>query len=335
MCLSEPLPPENYTNRILDVIRNTVEPTEGDETDIYATALTGQPLDNDYIAAMTFYARLVGNSLNDIDHDLAGTFVEDDGQVPAESEYEEIFASFVARRADREFTAPTRKVQDFVRHWLDSVRHTPDPSFEVGEPPNMMPDFPKLIRKHLPLKLDFDSWIGKIAFGKLWQKQAIRSGNLLMWETWMGTSDAHEGPGRPANVFFMKHYKTFLGVGGEGRPVWRQNKWGVPHSTGSKEAFRQDEVTELIRETENSLISLSIQIANWLAYWIISEHAHDSMHSRENRGLTGGDVVMAVVEILGDEWFDLPFDDDGKLKDWKLMRSLPMSEEEYFHILDE
>lgn len=157
----------------------------------------------------------------------------------------------------------------------------------------------------------------------------------MMWETWMGTSANPGGAGRPSNVFFTKHYKTFLGVGGEGRPVWRQNKWGVPHPTGAKEAFKQDEVAELIRETEDSLISLSIQIANWLAFWIISKHAHDLMHNRQRRGLTGGDVVMAVVEILGNEWFELPFDDDGKLKEWKLMRLLPMSEDECFHILDE
>lgn len=89
-----------------------------------------------------------------------------------------------------------------------------------------------------------------------------------------------------------------------------------------------------INAAENSLISLSIQIANWLALWLIDDYAHDLMHERGRRDLTGADVVMAVVEILGDEWFELPFDDEGKLKKWKLMRSLPISEEEYFHILD-
>jgi hypothetical protein len=44
--------------------------------------------------------------------------------------------------------------------------------------------------------------------------------------------------------------------------------------------------------------------------------------------LTGANIVEAVVEILGDEWFQLPFDTEGKLKKWKFQRTLCLQQEQ-------
>lgn len=333
MCLSEPLPPASYAQRVIDNIRDGNEPSEdpAEHADIQAFALTNQPLDNDHLAAATREVGRIDHALTE--NELRSILIDDSRQVPVVFAYDEIFTSFMARRANRPFVVPTHRVRDFARKWLESLEKTPDLVHEVGEPPNMKPDFPELVRKHLPAKLDFESWIGKMAFEKLSERQPILSGNLMYWETWMGTSLA-DMDGRVSSVFFLKHYQTFLGVGGEGRPVWRQNQWGVPRPVGAAEAIRHMQITTWIKAAEKSLISLSIQIANWLALWLIDDHAHDLAHERGRRDLTGADVVMAVVEILGDEWFELLFDDEGKLKKWKLMRSLPIDEEDYFHILD-
>jgi hypothetical protein len=39
-----------------------------------------------------------------------------------------------------------------------------------------------------------------------------------------------------------------------------------------------------------------------------------------------------VIEILGDEWFELPFDHEGKLESWKNKRDFYMTEEQFDHI---
>lgn len=215
MCLSELLPPASYAQRVIDNIRDGNEPSEdpAEHADIHASALTNQPLDNDYLATATREVGRIDHALTE--HELRSILIDDSRQVPVDFANDEIFTSFMARRANRPFVAPTRKVRDFARKWLESLEKTPDHLHEVGEPLNMKPDFPELVRKHLPAKLDFESWIGKMAFEKLSERQPVMSGNLMFWETWMGTSLA-EVNGRPSNVFFLKHYKTFLGTGGVG-----------------------------------------------------------------------------------------------------------------------
>lgn len=86
---------------------------------------------------------------------------------------------------------------------------------------------------------------------------------------------------------------------------------------------------------ERSLVSLSAQIANWLAWCIFKDHAEPMANMRCKAALTSGDIIQAVVEILGDAWFELPFDDDSLLKQWKFDRVLPCSLREYLNVVSD
>ena len=86
---------------------------------------------------------------------------------------------------------------------------------------------------------------------------------------------------------------------------------------------------------ERSLISLSAQIANWLAWCIFKGHAEPMANMRGKAALTSGDIIQAVVEILGDAWSELPFDDNSLLKQWKFDRIIPCSLREYLNVVDD
>jgi hypothetical protein len=84
-----------------------------------------------------------------------------------------------------------------------------------------------------------------------------------------------------------------------------------------------------VARTEEPLVRLSIQIANWLGSFIAAHRAQAQLNAR----WTGADVVEAVVEILGDEWFELPVDTAGKLQEWKYQRTLCLPQEQYNSIV--
>lgn len=120
-----------------------------------------------------------------------------------------------------------------------------------------------------------------------------------------------------------------MGTGGDGRLVWREDASGV-------HANIRPEIPALIEEAERSLVTLSIQIANWLAWCIFKYHADPMARIRDKTALTSGDIIRAVVEILGDAWFELPFDDDGGLlKQWKFERAFPWDLQEYLNVVDD
>jgi hypothetical protein len=178
-----------------------------------------------------------------------------------------------------------------------------------------------IVRDHLPKKLDFDSWIGQIARQKVEMEEGatLSPGHLGMWEPWMSQSM----PGRP------KKYIPFLGTGGNGGLVWVYNQWGVPTGKSPGETARHREIERLMARTEEPLVRLSIQIANWLGSFIAAHRAQAQLNAR----WTGADVVEAVVEILGDEWFELPVDTAGKLQEWKYQRTLCLPQEQYNSIV--
>jgi hypothetical protein len=58
-------------------------------------------------------------------------------------------------------------------------------------------------------------------------------------------------------------------------------------------------------------------------------HLDDGVYREK---LAPEDIASAVIEILGDEWFELPFDHEGKLESWKNKRDFYMTEEQFDHI---
>lgn len=110
----------------------------------------------------------------------------------------------------------------------------------------------------------------------------------------------------------------------------------MPKPTSPEEVEKHRVIKEKLLRAEDNLVCLSIRIANWLAYWLVDKYAYNMMHSgrrAEEDRLTEVDIARAVVEILGDEWFELPFDDDGKLKWWKHKRDIRITEADFIHLI--
>jgi hypothetical protein len=155
--------------------------------------------------------------------------------------------------------------------------------------------------------------------------EAFSTGELIFWQHWMGPGFVTEERKR---VALLNKSMPFVGVGGKDRLVWREDAFGVVIS------MRRD-IEKLIGKAEQGLVHLSIQIANWLAWCIFKHHVKPMALMRNTAALTSGDIIQAVVEILGDAWFELPFDDDGHLKAWKYQRAFPWDLEDYLFFIND
>jgi hypothetical protein len=73
------------------------------------------------------------------------------------------------------------------------------------------------------------------------------------------------------------------------------------------EEDEDEEVTDAIFALEETLIQLSMAVANYLATWIAINIARPLVVQTRMRGLRIEHIGDAVVEISGEEWLDLPF----------------------------
>lgn len=335
MCNDVKLPPIDYAERIrdnLNLINNPNADIDSEHTDIQAAALNDLPLNNDFLADETYEVGRLVNGINQDEngHTLSGFLVDRGNRNLDQFEYGEIF-SYVERRADRPIQEPTEDHRKMMAQWLDGVQNLRDLHNEIGDHTSIIglltKHFIPMVRNHLPKKLDFKSWVGEIAKQKL-EKEGYADmvpGELVFWEPRMGTATAELKEGI--------HAIRFIGTGGEGRLVWRYYRYGVPMYHGAREIMRRRKIAQMIATTEENLIRLSIQVANWLAWFIVVYHAQPLGAQRRRRALNGADLIDAVVEILGHEWFELPFDTEGKLKEWKLKRTICMDPGNYLAIM--
>jgi hypothetical protein len=323
MCMSQQLPCVDMKKRLLRNI-NAVDNAGTDvpdDADVLDAALNDTPLDGDFLRHESRH-------------------LKDDSAAPPSpwAPYEQIFTAStgIARREDRPTTNPTPSVHGFVMMWYMWVGISQDQEHELGVKPNNFSRFFKpFIREHLPTKLDLNSWVGEEVMNNILKHGRVKDGLVYQWRPWMGTNeDRSTLP--PAGFEFLDQYVSFLGTPGEGRLVWRQDQWGVPKPTSPEEVEKQRVIKGKLRRAEDTLVRFSIRIANWLAYWLVADYADNMMRSgrrAEEDRLTEVDVARAVVEILGDEWFELPFDCEGKLKSWKHTRDIHMTEATFIHII--
>lgn len=314
MCISVPLPRVDFKERMLRGINVVNNPS-----DVVEAALNDTPLDGDFLRREAHRVKRVK-------------------ELGPLGSYEEIFttARGIARQEDRLSTPPPLDVHVFVNRWFQSVKTVPDPEHEIGDPPKGISwHFEDLVRDHLPTKLDLESWVGEMVFEKLSNDRSTRLGTFYQWSPWMGTKEAQTTP-PPAGFEFFDKYFGFVGTAGEGRLVWRKDQWGVPKNTDIAHRRFNKKIEGKIRIAEDALVCLSVRIANYLAHWLVNKYAQETMHLRDGvrrERLTSTNIAEAVIEILGDEWFELPFDVEGKLKSWKHKREWGMSEGHFLHII--
>lgn len=67
---------------------------------------------------------------------------------------------------------------------------------------------------------------------------------------------------------------------------------------------------------EGALISLSCRIAGFVLKSVVLQYALPEYRRQRRPVLNRRQIGQAVKEILGEEWFDLEFDSDCRLRDW-------------------
>lgn len=311
MCDNKPLPPANYIDRVIANLE-----VANEDTDIEAAALV------------------------------------DDGTRPViQYEYDEIFSAYMPRRADRRSHYGTGAHQDLIAQWLANIQirrkvqllEEMDLYYELGDPllisdPKRGKCFTSMVRSCLPAKLDFSSWIGEVAKQKLMETypNSLGFGELLLWEPYMVPCGETEE--ERAMLAAQNLSMPVVGAAGSGRLVWKRMKPTNPRNMFEEEYSlhlkKRGKIEKALARTEQSLVRLSVQISNWLGWCIWRHHVLPMAQMRERRSVHSSDIIRAVVEILGDEWFELPFDEEGALKQWKLMRSFPVTMEDFLYPID-
>lgn len=338
MCNNKSLPPVGYAQKLLDSLAMVNNPNAGlaSDSDVEAAARNNLPVDNDFLARETREVGEISYAINV--QQTSGVLVGRGVKHSMEFEYDEIFKAFMPRRADRPSQEPTEPHRDFIKQRLSNIDSRKcdrklaleDMLNELGDLefiPQSSMCFTSMIRDYLPAKLDFSSWIGEMVKQKLLEDEvrAFNVGELITWQPSMGPGFAIQVQRERVQ---LNKGLPFMGRGGDGRPVWREDASGVHANT-------RPEIPALIEEAERSLVTLSIQIANWLGWCMFKDHAEPMARISARTALTSGDIIQAIVEILGDAWFELPFDDDGLLKQWEFERAFPWKVEEYLNVVDD
>lgn len=309
MCREKTVVPKKYVKRVMQFLEDVNDPAEDlpSDANIEAAARGEIPLDGDLLRQQTRRALRRGQALNV----ALSAQDESENSVLSQQEYERIF-EFMPRRSNRPVVAPPAHVQEMVREWYCEVQEVEDRSYELGDVDDRpyAPHIVAFFRKHLPEKLDINSWIGKnVVYERLKRELWGDADGLQPWRQGMESTASHT-------------HLPYLGTGGEGRWVWTHDDLGVPVPEDDDDKEIHADISDLIATAEKNLVRLAIQIANWLASWLVEEYVHVQVHRQDRRTLSGPDIVRAVVEIFGDEWFELPFDDGRKLKKWKMRRSI-------------
>jgi hypothetical protein len=333
MCNNVSLPPVGYAEQLIHNLRTVNDPGEdvSADVDIETAAMNDLPIDNNFIAFQEEEIGEIAHRMNA--HGFSGVLVDYDFRNLVRYEYDEIFSGYMPRRPDRDSRQPAEPHRALIKQWLDDVHSRDvreDAIAELGDPdsvPDQASYFSSMIRHCLPARLDYSSWVGGLAKQKLLEdnSEAFSTGELTFWQQWMGPGFVTE---ERKIVAMQSGIMPFVGEGGKDRLVWREDPFG------SFTSMRPD-IEILIAETEQGLVRLSIQIANWLAWSICKHHVMPMARMRRQAALTSGDIIQAVVEILGDAWFELPFDDDDKLKAWKFNRVFPWDLEDYLLIVND
>ncbi len=165
----------------------------------------------------------------------------------------------------------------------------------------------------MPAKLTIDTWICE----RLSHRIAVCLGadsnkHFCAWEPHFGdgammTSTSAHGE--------RKMFRPFIGPAEPGRLIWRRPQ-GFNHDFLTKFHDVEAAVCRRLRQVEMTLVALARRIARHIAVLIVYEYLEPE-HEYTGRALmTRVQLDSAVREILGEEWFHMPFDLDGTLRDW-------------------
>jgi hypothetical protein len=313
MCLYQPIPPVNRIERIKEMLK-AAEETSEEGQDIFALnervlGSNDQIVENmNYIITNVDVATLQEDLLNQGRIRVPYTLPSD---------YEDIFnLPGFSRRSERPVNTNDPNVVSIdavllVEDWAEMCLNDPDTDFDEILPSDITA-FESLMEHGMPARLSLDSWIAKILLNVMAEVLpfGMYGDGLKTWQPEMGTRQVALSKDRHGAKLDGKVH--FIGTANPGRLVW------IPKLKDRRMLPRGQRfvmaVQVMIRQAETALVALARRIANYIARSIVYQHAAPKAEERGYNILTTKEVAGAVREILGEEWFDLPFDIDGEFR---------------------
>jgi hypothetical protein len=127
MCNNIRPPPVGYPEKVMGNLHAIDNPNVNvdSDADVDTAALHNLPLNGDFLAHETLEVRRLGRMINQ--QNDPGALIDRGIRHLVSFGYDEIFSSFMARRADRTSRYPTfARDREVMRTWLDSVQKTRD-----------------------------------------------------------------------------------------------------------------------------------------------------------------------------------------------------------------
>lgn len=317
MCADEGIPTVNRVQQIQETL-TAIEATSEQGQDIFVIDRAMLDSNDEVVDGMNHIAgnldpeRIQENLLN------AGRIRME--YFPA-SDYENIFNTpGLRRRSER--TAEDHQNSQIANYgqmmWEWLCMCVDDPS-KAGDQwlPGDITTFEQFMITSLPAKLDVNTDIAKILLNVLINDLDFdlpHADRFRAWEPRLGTNGVLYARIQNGARIEYSAILAFIGTPQEGRLVWAPM---VKHHANF--GFGRGiilEVEKIIKQAEEALSALARRIARHVAYRIVSEYAEPVARERGYPVLTRKQIGSAVREILGEEWFDLPFDVDGSLKGW-------------------
>ena len=322
MCADENIPSINRIEQITHTLRAYEERAPEEGQDIFSIDRHHGPVHTvdeiinveNYITNNLNVARFRENQLNN--GRVSMVF-----ELP--SDYENIFEQpGLSRRSAREIPSddhdPSLNGQEeLMWDWLSLCLEDPNRSADKYHPGDMSV-WEHIMKHDIPARLDFNSWIvdhmmeeiDRDLEGEIPGISDVEYG-LQEWREWMGQDE----------VLFQRspngrHHELvcFFGEAMPGRLVWLPTrKFPMPFGRSRGLGFV---IRAKPREAEEALVALARRVARHVASCIVYQYALPEFERRGYGILNRKQIGRAVREILGDAWFDLPFDVDGSLRKW-------------------
>ena len=314
MCPTENIPP---VDRIENIVRNLerFEQYSDEGRDLYAAE---HPFD---VASPNSVITAMNDAVNMLDGSRVREGLLNEGRIripyELDTDYEGIFENtWLNRRSERQPPLPPGRTQAILMlEWAKMCLDRPEPEADRYFPGDIEA-FEFILEHGMPARLDPESWIARILLSRVANLTVYGSEHKLElqeWRPWMGDgeprSQKHPEDGYELEVL------SFLGVARPGRLVWTPPE-GTCLPYLEEWIPKYERVRRQLCEAETALIALARRIARQIASCVVFQYAIPEAQRQGRAILDRRQVGRAVREILGDAWFDLPFDGDGKLRNW-------------------
>ncbi|KAK5172893.1 uncharacterized protein LTR77_003014 [Saxophila tyrrhenica] len=205
----------------------------------------------------------------------------------------------------------------WMHEWLLMCVSRPGTEADNVIPKQYTKEFRTIMLAHMPARLTLDTWIarqGLETLACLVHGDADRSDEFREWQP----SDAN---GAYQTIYTPDGRATFvtpwMGAGAPGRLIWAP-PGGIHENRISALLVRRIGVRHHLRTMELGLIALGRRVARAIAWRLVNKYVHPMTRAVRRPILTRAQVGGAVREILGEEWFELPFDTEDDLYNWDI-----------------